>query len=99
MDVVPCGADDRLKMKLAYGRMSMRKANWLTALAVVVVLATLGCNRESSVPEPKVPEKAQLPAINDRIEREADQGVRPAEPPTEQPEREGQPLLDRETGR
>lgn len=78
----------------------MRKANWLAALAVVVAMANFGCNRESRVPEPKVPEKAQLPAINDRIEREADQGTRPAPPPpAEQPGREGQPLLDRESGR
>ncbi len=72
------------------------QATWLTAAAIFVAIAAAGCERKESVPEPKVSEKTDLPAVNERIEREAEQGTRSGAPPaSEQPGSETRRPADR----
>jgi hypothetical protein len=75
----------------------MRGAGWLAATAIVIAITAFGCERERRrVPEPKMSEKTDLPAVNERIEREAEQGTRTGAPPAaDQPGTEtGRPPAD-----
>jgi hypothetical protein len=61
----------------------MRRAVCLAA--IIMGLAAFGCDRERTFPEPRVStpeERTNLPAVNERIEREADHETRPITPRT-----------------
>lgn len=57
----------------------MHGTAWLTAAAIVIAMMTYGCERDRGIPEPRVSspeEKTSLPRINERVEREVEEGIR-----------------------